>query len=133
MGLKHLISKKNIILAFAVILLPALLLADGDITKSDGVFALIAFFILVYAIHKQKEFPNKLEMVPINPPVGKNAATLDILKILAGGTIIFVACRYLVEQSVYFATFSISLAQLSASLFFQSARTFPNLSLPPVP
>lgn len=105
MGLKHLISKKNIILAFAVILLPALLLADGDITKSDGVFALIAFFILVYAIHKQKEFPNKLEMVPINPPVGKNAATLDILKILAGGTIIFVACRYLVEQSVYFATF----------------------------
>lgn len=104
-GLKHLISKKNIILAFAVILLPALLLSDGEITKLEGIFALVAFFTLVYAIQKQKEFPDKIGIIPINLPTGKNAVILDVLKILAGGTIIFVACRYLVEQSVYFASF----------------------------
>jgi cation:H+ antiporter len=102
-GLKHLMSKRNIILAFAVILLPALLLADGSITKFEGVLAIIAFLILFYAIHSQKRSEKKIDIIPGIPPETEKATIADFLKIVAGGAIIFVAGHYLVEQSIFFA------------------------------
>src|SRR3989338_7470207 len=46
--LKKLISGRNLLLVFAVIALPSLLVVDGDVTRTEGVLALLVFTTLVY-------------------------------------------------------------------------------------
>ncbi len=96
-NLKHTISKSNMMLAWAVIVLPAFLVIDGHVTRIDGIIALIAYSWLIRAIHRQRELKK----------VSGNVLVLeqkwDALKIVIGAGAIFIAGRFLVEQAVYFS------------------------------
>lgn len=98
-NLKHTISKSNMMLAWAVIVLPAFLVIDGHVTRIDGITALIAYSWLIRAIHRQRE----LKKVSGNVLEQKGALLLDALKIVIGAGAIFIAGRFLVEQAVYFS------------------------------
>ncbi len=101
--LKHTISKKNMILTLAVILLPVLLTLDGNVTKAEGILSILVYGSLVYAIHRQKNTIEEVEQIPAALLEKKHATLYDALKILGGGAAIFVAGHFLVDQASYFA------------------------------
>ncbi|MES2994648.1 MAG: hypothetical protein V4681_01250 [Patescibacteria group bacterium] len=103
-SLKGLVSKETLAFALMVILLPALLLADGRVTMLEGGFAVLAYLALAYAIRFRPEASQSEMLVPASVG-GKRALFIDIGKILVGAIAIFGAAHFLVEQSVLFASY----------------------------
>jgi cation:H+ antiporter len=102
--LKHTISRRNIAFALALAVLPVLLTIDGDITRAEGILALLAYFTLAYAIQRQgRRDKEQMEKIPKELLGRKRATFADILKIAAGGAAIFIAAHFMVEETIYFA------------------------------
>jgi cation:H+ antiporter len=102
-NLKHSISKRNFLLALAVIILPVLLMVDGSVNMTEGILALLAYLTLAYAIQRQGKSLKQVEDIP-EDLLGKSKATAaDLFKILGGGAAIFIATHFFVEQAIYFA------------------------------
>ncbi len=102
--LKHTISPHNIVLALAIIILPVLLVIDGDVTSTEGLLAILVYSLLLHAIHRQKN-STETEVIEtlIRVPETKYATLVDALKISGSGGAIFIAGHFLVEQASYFA------------------------------
>lgn len=101
--LRHTASNKNIILAFAVILLPALLIIDGDMTRVEGVVMLLGYLVLAWAIQRQHSAKPQLNALTPEILAKEKIGWWEIAKVVIGGVAIFAATHFLVEQAVYFA------------------------------
>src|SRR3989344_4875336 len=101
------IRPKSVILVLFVVLLPTILAIDGDVTKPEGIIMLLLYGVLVYKIQKRKPAEEiakealrrtKRELLQT-----RHATAMDLLKILLGGVLIFIAGHILVQESVFFA------------------------------
>lgn len=101
--LNHTISKKNLALAFAIIILPSLFVIDGDVTRSEGILAILGYLVLFWAIERQYNSAEKLKSIHEEILNTKRVGIIVVAKILLGGGAIFIAAHFLVEQTVYFA------------------------------
>lgn len=101
-SLKGLVSKETLAFALMVIVLPALLLADGRVTMLEGVFAIFAYLALAYSIRHRPEAPESEVHIPESAG-GRKALIIDLAKMLVGAVAIFVSAHFLVLQSVQFA------------------------------
>lgn len=103
--LKHTISKRNLLLMLAVVALPALLVIDGNVTKTEGILTILAYLAVAYLLYRQRGRTPDVGGDELAAEVlSKTHATLlDIGRIALGGAAIFLAARFLVEQAVYFA------------------------------
>lgn len=101
--LRHTISKRNLFFALLVSLLPAFLVLDGNVTRTEGLLAILAYATLFYFIHHQRTSSSVLPPVPQEFRTRK-ALLRDLGQIAAGGIGIFIAAHFLVDQSVYFAS-----------------------------
>ncbi len=110
------LTNKNLIFALFVILSPALFVLDGNISRTEGYFMIIIYFLLFYFIESNqkvvKEVEEDFEGV-------KKSSIKQLFRVLMGCVMIFVASKILVDNTIYFAelfnihTYIISLVVLS--------------------
>jgi cation:H+ antiporter len=98
--LYHQLDEKNLIFSLLVVITPVFFIADNLVTRTEGVFLMMIYFILVYFVEKKKGL---LEKVKDTFSSDKTHVVEDILKILIGIVIVFLTSRFIVNQTVYFS------------------------------
>lgn len=99
--LKGSVSSRNLLLMLGVIVLPALLVLDGDVTKTEGLLAVLAYATLAYVLNHERRRKAKVHEELKDD---RGGLMQDVAKIVIGAVAIFAAAHFLVEQAVYFAT-----------------------------
>jgi cation:H+ antiporter len=125
MSIKGLVSKETLAFSLLVILLPVLLLADGNVTMLEGAFAILAYLALAYAIRNRPE--GQASNVCIPATGGKRELYIDIAKILVGAAAVFIASHFLVEESVAVATYLSVPASLFGLLLLSIGTNIPEI------
>lgn len=116
----------NLPASLTVIGLPAILVIDGRIERYDAILTLSIFFLMLFSSHVKRGVLEKLRTFA---PKAKIAFGKEILKILFGISIIFIASHYVVEQTMYFSKmFDISPFIISL-LVIAIGTNIPELSL----
>ena len=100
--LKNTLSRRNLLYALGLVLLPALLIIDGDATRQDGLIILAAYITLLYLIRVEKG-PLKDAREVKDELLDKKRTAWDAAKIIVGAALIFLAGHFLVEETVFFA------------------------------
>lgn len=90
----------NLPASLVVIALPVLLALDGQIDRGDSYVAMVFFGLLVVAVEARREFMKKIKKVSHESGtlIGK-----EFVKIIFGIATIFVASKFVVEQTEYFS------------------------------
>lgn len=91
----------GLLIPLLVIALPVLLSLDGKITKIDAVLSVFMFVVCEIQIQTKQNVAEKIAgIVQLNKlKMGK-----EIVKIIVGSAIIFLASQQAVQQTLYFAT-----------------------------
>lgn len=98
------VSKRTLALMLGAVVLPSLLVIDGNVTRTEGLLAVLAYATMAYALYRKRA--PIMACDPLEEPMGVSrgrAMALDVLKVIIGGVAIFAAAHFLVEQAVYFA------------------------------
>lgn len=87
--------------SLVVVALPVILAMDGRVGKTDSIIALSLFAFLVLAIQFRKGLLGKVKSIDSKSgiKVGK-----ELLRIVFGLATIFIASKFVVEQTMYFST-----------------------------
>lgn len=115
----------NLAASLVVISLPVLLTMDGVVDRTDATITLVLFGLLAIAIQSKRGLLEKINISPkARVKVGR-----ELLSIVFGVVMIFVASRFVVEQTVYFSNvFGVSPFILSL-LLIAIGTNIPELSL----
>lgn len=116
----------NLPASLVVIALPVILSLDGRVTKIDSYIALFLFAILLVSIQAKDSFIKKIENIDGHSGIriGK-----ELLKILFGVATIFVASKFVVEQTLYFSDFLHISPFVISLLLIAIGTNIPELSL----
>lgn len=92
----------NLPASLVVVSLPVLLVMDGRVGKIDSIIAIMMFVSLVLAIQTKKGFVQKIRNIN-----NRNRSILvkELMRIGFGLLTIFVASKFVVEQTEYFSVF----------------------------
>lgn len=126
LALKKSINQKNLLFSFGVILLPSLFIIDQKVTITESILSLLAYGVLLYFVQREKGvFDNGNKSL-----LSLNSYSLkDILEVLYGIGLVFVASHYIVDGTRYFADF-FNISTFFISLILVSLGTnLPELSL----
>lgn len=95
------LTGRNLLIALVVVLLPSLLMIDGNVSRMEGMVTILAYVVLLFAIRNQK----RAEVPALDGSIvlGKKPLFFSLAQLLIGAASIFIAGNILVEQSVYFA------------------------------
>jgi cation:H+ antiporter len=90
----------NLPASLIVISLPVLLVMDGKVSKVDSIIAILMFGALILAIQFKKGFLKNIKNIN-----HKNRGKIgrELVNILLGLIIIFIASKFVVEQTVFFS------------------------------
>lgn len=124
--LVHQLNENNLIFSLLVVAAPVFLIADNVLTRTEGVFLIIIYFILFYFIEKKhgliniqkerKQFLNKHFLE-------------DIIELLLAVAVLFLTSRYIVTETVYFSS-ALKISQFLISIIILSLGTnLPEISL----
>jgi len=97
------LSKRMLFFILAMVALPALLVIDGDVTRMEGLLAVLSYGTIAYVLYKTRTFLPAVSDLPAETLSKLHATLIDIGRILIGGVAIFLAAHFLVEQAVFFA------------------------------
>ncbi|HYF28942.1 MAG TPA: hypothetical protein VEA36_01085, partial [Candidatus Paceibacterota bacterium] len=125
LSIKGLVSKETLVFTLLVILIPALLLADGRVTMLEGGFAILAYCALAYAIHNRPE--GRVTNVCMPEHGGRRELYFDIAKILVGAAAVFIASHFLVEESIAVAAYLGVPASLFGLLLLSIGTNIPEI------
>ena len=109
-----------------VIALPVLLVIDGKVDRTDSVMALVLYGLLLISVQSKKGFIGKLNRFNQQSTVKVGR---ELFKILFGVATIFVASRFVVEQTHYFSNLLNVSPFLISLLFIAIGTNLPELSL----
>lgn len=124
--INHQLSRKNLLLALAVMAAPSLTVLDNRVTNFEGLCLMAFYGVLFYFIqrnhgifdHEHKEVFSL-----------KAYSFLDLVKVAAGIGIVFISSNYIVEQTIYFSSvFNIPAFYISLVILSLGAN-LPELSL----
>lgn len=114
--LTHQLSSQNLIFSLFVILIPIIFILDGGVSRIEAAYMVLSYILLIYFVEKKKGL---IEEVKDRILDGSAGGFKDLLKIIVGALLIFLASRVLVEKTILLATnlqisaFIISLLGLS--------------------
>ena len=114
--LSHQLTNKNLIFSLFVILTPALFVLDGNVSKVEGLFMIVIYFLLFYFIENDQQVVKEVEE---DVEGVKKSSVKQLIRVVMGCVMIFVASKVLVDKTIYFAdllhihTYLISLVVLS--------------------
>lgn len=90
-----------------IALTPVIFVLDGNLNRSEGMIMILLYILLIVAIRRSRplrkiagEAMTDVEEELIHK---RHATVRDVIKILTGGILIFVAGKMLVDESVFFA------------------------------
>lgn len=125
-NLKHELSRSELVTTLVVVLLPSLMVIDHRVTNLEGVVCVAFYFFLLYTIERRQGF---LDGHHVNALDAKSYSVIDLLKVVGGVGIVFVASRLIVENTLYFADM-FNIPAYYISLFVVTLGTnLPELSL----
>lgn len=103
--LTNTLRKSSLALALVVVLLPVLLVLDGNVTRSEGAVCLLLYGLLIYRIRRQASVtvPTVVKAVETNLLHKRRVTIVDAGKIIVGAAFIFIAGNLLVDESLYFS------------------------------
>lgn len=116
----------NLPASLVVIALPVILAMDGVVDQNDGLAVIVLFGLLVFAIQTKRGLLEKIKGINIQSGVqiGK-----ELIRIVFGVVTIFIASRFVVEQTMYFAN-ALQVSPFMLSLLLIGIGTnIPELSL----
>jgi cation:H+ antiporter len=124
--LVHQLSENNLIFSLLVVAAPVFLIADNVLTRTEGVFLILIYIILLYFIEKKHGLMGiKISRKKL---VNKNFLE-DTVELLISAVIIFLASKYVVTETVYFSE-QLKVSQFIISLIVLSIGTnLPEISL----
>lgn len=109
--LNNSISRKNLIASFAVVLAPSFFVIDSYVSVYEAIAMIVLYFLLFFLIQRDKGI---LENGNNNILNSKSYSMKDILSIIFGIGLVFVASHYIVEGTIFFGSY------LGISTFFIS-------------
>ncbi len=122
----HQLSENNLIFSLLVVAAPVFLIADNLLTRTEGVFLILIYFILFYFIEKKDGLMGI--KIPKKKFFDKNFF-IETVELLLSALIIFLASRYVVTETVYFSD-QFKVSQFLISLIVLSIGTnLPEISL----
>lgn len=122
----HQMTEHDMIFALLVVAAPIFLIADNVLTRTESVFLILIYAILVYFIEKKKALLMAVKQVK---KLGEKSMIINWLELILAITIIFITSRFIVDQTVYFADF-FKLSPFIISIIFLSIGTnLPEISL----
>lgn len=124
--LHHQLSGKNMISVLLVICAPFLLLLDNRITNAEGLFIIIFYLLTMFMVQRDHGLFDKNNSQILNL---KDYSFVDILKILLGVSVVLVASYFIVENTVYFASFFQLPLFIVSLLFLAIGTNLPELSI----
>lgn len=116
----------NLPASLIVVALPVILAMDGKVGKIDSIVSLTLFGFLVVSIETKKGLMQHVQKITQNSGV---KVSRELLKIIFGVVVIFVASRFLVEQTHYFSTLLNISPFLISLLLIAIGTNVPELSL----
>lgn len=116
----------NLLASLVVVALPAILVMDGRVDRTDSVIAMAAFGFLLISLESKKGLLEKIKNFDIKSGtrIGK-----EILKIILGMGVVFVASKFVVEQTIYFSQLLGVSPFLISLLLISIGTNVPELSL----
>jgi len=122
----HGLTYKDMIFALLVVLSPIFLIADNVLTRTEGVFLILIYFILSYFIEKKKSLHISLRDLNIHRVVHGTQILIELLVYLI---IIFVASNFIVNQTIeYGKIFSLPIFVISV-VVLSLGTNLPEISL----
>lgn len=116
----------NLVLSLFVIAAPVLLTFDGVVDNRDSLISIVLFGILVLAVQTKRGL---LDGVRNLSQSGRTKVEHELIKIVIGVVLIFIAGHFVVEQTVYFSGV-LKLSPFLISLLFIAVGTnVPELSI----
>lgn len=123
--LQHSLSATNLLLSFVVILAPTFFVIDKVVTNLEGIIMIGLYIALFFFIERKNGLLDSSNNV-LNT---KSYSYKDIVKILSGIGLAFIASHVIVDQTLYFANV-LHVSTYFISLFVLSLGTnLPELSL----
>lgn len=116
----------NLPAALVVISLPVILAMDGRIGRTDSLIAISLFSLLLISIQRKRGLIEKFKNIVQG---SKIKVSKELLRIVFGLVIIFVASRFVVEQTLYFSNFFGVSPFLISLLLIAVGTNVPELSL----
>lgn len=110
-ALKNKIEPRTLFFSFIVMVLPAFFVIDKKVTNIEAVVMIGSYLALLYSIQRKKGI---LDSENSNILHRKSYSIMDILKILYGVGLVFVASHYIVDGTQFFAQ------QFNVSAFYIS-------------
>lgn len=90
----------NLPASLVVVALPVILVMDGKVGRNDSIIALCLFGFLAVAIQAKRGLLGKIRTIS---PQLKTKVGKELLRITFGVATIFIASRFVVEQTMYFS------------------------------
>ena len=100
-ALNSAVSHHGLFIILAVAALPALLAIDGDVTRSEGLLALLAYLAVAFGLYRRRRAINACDPEAI--VLGMKPLLVDLGRIAFGALAIFLAAHFLVDEAVFFA------------------------------
>lgn len=95
------LSKTTLFLTLLAIVLPALLTIDGNVTKTEGLLALLMYGTVAYALYRSRAEVRACD-VATDPPLARiRNIVAEGGRVVVGALAIFAASHFLVEEAVY--------------------------------
>lgn len=124
----HQLGENNLIFSLLVVAAPVFLIADSVLTRTEGVFLILIYIILFYFIEKknglmavskdlEKIFPDKKHFIE------------DFIEIVLASIIIFITSKFIVNETIYFASFFHISSFLISLIILSIGTNLPELSL----
>lgn len=125
--LVHQLSENNLIFSLLVVAAPVFLIADNVLTRTEGVFLILIYFILFYFIEKKHGLTTIMQKE--EKKIFNKHFFEDIVELLLASTIIFLASRHIVTETEYFSS-TLNISQFLISIIVLSVGTnLPEISL----
>jgi len=124
--LKHFFSQKALVTTLGVIAAPSLLILDKRLTNPEGALLIFMYLMLIFILEKHHglfDSENK-QLLRL-----KAYSLKDVLRVLIGTGMVFIASRAIVDETLYFSSM-FSIHPLYISIIVLSLGTnLPELSL----
>jgi len=101
--LNEAVSKGTLALMLGAVALPALLVMDGDITRTEGFLMILVYGTMAYALYRRRAPIQACDPFEEENQGKTRGMTADVIRVVIGAVAIFAAAHFLVEQAVYFA------------------------------
>lgn len=90
----------NLPAALLVVSLPVVFSMDGSIGRMDAIFSIIMFVLLLFSIQSKKSLLERIKNLSTKSSV---SAGKELVRVVFGITLIFIASRIIVQQTLFFS------------------------------